>query len=407
MRIKGEVFSNLKRAGVILLAACMIFTFPPRLALAAHGQGDGALDNPGHMRSLDESLRTNWITAFMKFSEQMSAVMMEQMVAVGAFLDAKLQLETQLLFQEKTAQAHKDYHPDMTMCRIGTNIRSLAASEDIADENARLLNMTMLRRGLLAESGATAEGPDTDLAARLRQFKTVYCDPHDANGYLERICKLSEAGKGRANKDINYTRTLEGRYTLDIDFTDDKTTPDEEDILALAKNLFNYYSFDRIPPDLLRQEYVIDDFLDMRSAMAIRGIAHNSFSHLVGQRAAGSGLSAPFMRNFLLEMGVPEEEVAGFIGEKPSYFAQMEVLTHKMFENPQFYVNLYTKPVNVERIGVSLQALKLMQDRDRYEASLRREMLISLLLELKIRDLQNTVTSTTIRSIDLSPGNNI
>jgi hypothetical protein len=71
----------------------------------------------------------------------------------------------------------------------------------------------------------------------------------------------------------------------------------------------------------------------------------------------------------------------------------MDILTHKIFESPEFFTNLYTTPANVERIGVTLQALTLMQNRDRYEASLRREMLLSLILELGLRERQEAVVN--------------
>jgi hypothetical protein len=92
-------------------------------------------------------------------------------------------------------------------------------------------------------------------------------------------------------------------------------------------------------------------------------------------------------------LGVPDADVDAFMGQNPSYYAQMEVLTHKIFENEGFFTNLYTTPANVARIGVALQALKLMQDRDRFESSLRREMLLSQILELQIRERQGRVLS--------------
>ena len=101
----------------------------------------------------------------------------------------------------------------------------------------------------------------------------------------------------------------------------------------------------------------------------------------------GIDIHAPVLN----QLGVPDTEIDAFLGQNPSYFAQMEVLTHKLFEDPEFFVNLYDTPANVERIGVTLQALKLMQDRDRFESSLRREMLLSLILELQIRDRQGRV----------------
>jgi len=76
-----------------------------------------------------------------------------------------------------------------------------------------------------------------------------------------------------------------------------------------------------------------------------------------------------------------EEQIDEMLGERPSYYAQMEVLTKKIYQSPNFFTNLYDKPANVERIGASLDAIGLMNQRDRFESILRREMLSAILVE--------------------------
>ena len=72
----------------------------------------------------------------------------------------------------------------------------------------------------------------------------------------------------------------------------------------------------------------------------------------------------------------------------------MEFLTRKMYQNPNFYTNLYDKPTNVKRIGAAMKAIKLMQDRDIQAALQRREMLMSMMLELKLRKESDEVYDT-------------
>ena len=76
-----------------------------------------------------------------------------------------------------------------------------------------------------------------------------------------------------------------------------------------------------------------------------------------------------------------EEQIDEILGERPSYYAQMEVLTKKIYQSPNFYTNLYDKPANVKRIGASIDAITIMNQRDRFESLLRREMLTSVLVE--------------------------
>jgi hypothetical protein len=193
---------------------------------------------------------------------------------------------------------------------------------------------------------------------------------------------------------VNYPAAVENALTLALD------TPDgARDILALSKNLFANDTFGRVPERVLQMEESKDEFQDMRSVHAMRGVAFNSFAHIAGARTAGTAQAGPFMDNILVDLGLTPAEAREFLGENPSYFAQMEVMTKKIFQGPAFFTNLYDKPENVERIGVSIQALKLMHDRDRYESALRREMLISLILELKLRAAQDVINNSILNNI--------
>ena len=63
----------------------------------------------------------------------------------------------------------------------------------------------------------------------------------------------------------------------------------------------------------------------------------------------------------------------------------MEILAKKIYQNPDFYVNLYDTPANVARKKVALRAIELMLDRAIYESQIRQEMVMSVLLSSKLR----------------------
>jgi len=69
----------------------------------------------------------------------------------------------------------------------------------------------------------------------------------------------------------------------------------------------------------------------------------------------------------------------------------MELLTKKIYQNPDFYTNLYDKPANVSRKGVAMQAIGLMQKFDMLKSTLRKEASLSVLLELAVTDEQNDI----------------
>jgi hypothetical protein len=349
-----------------------------------------------------KNIVNNYVTALMMATRQFSAVMMHQAMIFGTFLDAKYGLETTREFQKLTAEAHKDYHPSEQMCRFGTFMRSVERTGRKTAYDKQALSKSLMNVYLNTKNASTAEGIANDTDARVRQFRNVYCDPQDNNGGLNWICdrdqKLPNDDVGatdavRMNKDIDFGRTVEFPLTLDIDYSDEEDTPDEQDVIALARNL---YWPDMIEPGLAEQmSDKRDEYMDFRRLAAINNVAQNSFTSHVAMKARSepeiekSGWR--FMKSLLLQFGLKEEEIDEMVGEYPSYYAQMEILTKKIYQDPDFYTHLYDKPANVARIGVAIDAIRLMQNRDFYEANLRREMLTSLMVESELEKSVNVI----------------
>ncbi|MGH1398081.1 MAG: hypothetical protein ACRBCT_02595 [Alphaproteobacteria bacterium] len=375
----------------------------------------------------------NILPALMLMSEQLTAVGMKQVEVIGTFIDAKHQMETQQTFGELRARAHKDYHPSVGMCEFGSSIKSLAASERIGEMNSTIMAQRSMDRML---GNANTSGAGEDTKSRLKQFREVYCDISDNNNGLALMCDHDNAPGGnsggadplRFNKDIDITRTLDAPWSLDVNFTDggSASTPDEQDVLALAANLYGSEVLYRPgielkPLDDLANTPNIDEskivtpaqtaYLDARAVMAKRSVAENSFNAIVGEKSSGTVGSRQFLEALLKELGMEDtgsnvktsngnkSELDALLGDNPSYYAQMEVLTKKLYQNPDFYTNLYDKPANVERKGVALQAIGLMQKFDLFKSYLRNEATMSILLELAVADIQEEI-ETEMGDID-------
>lgn len=360
-----------------------------------------------HQLWMMQELFTKYILPpVMLMTEQMTAVAAQQTMIIGTFIDAKHQLETQRLMQELQVQAHKDYQPSEEFCWFGTNVRSLAATEQIARFNKEALSARQLSRHLGNASMAGAVERDQDKLARWNKFTTTYCDPKD-NAYdpaepdsgLALACGATGGGKtARINIDIDYTRLIDEPRTLDVFYHDAASTPNnaEEDVMALGNNLYGHNVLTRkIDKELLKNPKAQRLYLALRSVAAKRGVAENSFNSIVALKSAGSSdLAAPgsasktreFLAAVMVELGVPPAEVGSIIGENPSYYAQLEILAKKIFQNPDFYASLYDKPANVARKAVALKAIELMLDRAIFESQLRQEMAASVLLSARLRD---------------------
>ncbi len=344
---------------------------------------------------------------FMQMGSQLSAVGTHQVMAIGMFFDAQEQMETQRLLQQLHARANKDYQPSRGMCEFGTRIQSLASSERIGEANLRILSERSTDRFLGNKDTSAAGGTAGDVTVRLDQFQSVYCDSRNNNNSLAYICPevaLSATPAPddtvieRFNRDIDYQKTIENTLTIDFDLSAGGTpSTGDEDVLAMANNLYGFDAFDRADPAALQN--LPDDelssaqeaYLAMRAVVAKTKVAENSFNALVAMKGAGTDGSREFIDAYLQELGVPAAEIDQFLGENPSYHAQMEILTKTAYQSPLFYTNLYDKPANVKRKEVAMQAIGLIQKFDLLKSYLRTEASLSILLELSVQQLQRKI----------------
>lgn len=367
------------------------------------------------------------LPSMMLSAEQFSVVAMQQAMSVGMFIDAEIQMDSQRLLQELRAQAHKDYHPSIGVCEFGSMMKSMATTEIKGEAQAVILSQRSLDRQLGQVDVAGTYGGSLSRSGRINQFRVKFCNVMDRGSALTSFCDedirwddgdFAGEQRGRTDKDVDYFNLFDAPRTMTIDLTnteiiettDDINNEDEEHFIAMAANLFGHDNFARIPPRILEEragQKVTNSqqaYLDMRSIIAKRSVAENSFYSIAALKAEGnrrevSGStttdpmrSRQYMIHVLRELGVPTSaEALTLLGENPSYYAQMEILTKKMYQNPDFYTNLYDKPANIERKATAMQAIKLMQKFDMLESFIRNEASTSILLELAIIDLQKEI----------------
>ena len=239
-------------------------------------------------------------------------------------------------------------------------------SDQVSKVNSVILSEALLSRSLdpKEQIDIVGHGRDTDMNARIAQYIKNYCNQNDDDKLLKTLCPTAPPA-ARINRDIDYTSLVNTPLTLNIDFTDTTLTNDEEDVLAMSRNLFNHNTMDTIGEDILglgplssmgAAKWV---YQNARSLQAVRGVAENSFAHIVGMKAKGGATVYPYMSEILQELGMPVGDMTAFLGANPSYFAQMDMLTKRIYTAPDFFVNLFTQPANVERMGATLQAIKL------------------------------------------------
>lgn len=361
---------------------------------------------------------TAWMTGFFAIhigpqlnavAHQMTTVIAHQTHAIGRFFDATIQLEVQREFQRLTLQAHKDYHPSYGMCTFGTAVRNLASADARVRAAKSVLDEQSLRRQLGSMGTSASAGARIDRQNRLGQFRDRFCNYHDNNKItnlpglaaipgtgLESVCAAAVPNR-TLNSDVDFGRTVGLARTIAFDPADPAIDAAEPDIFALSRNLYAHEPLQGLTASLLAGNNNNQKlYMDLRSLAAKRSLAENSFSSVValkaiGEPGAGAAGTRPYLEALLQELGMGDEEARAYLGERPSYLAQLEVLAQKMYQRESFYVDLYDKPANVERKKVAMQAIGSILNRDIYNSNLRAEAMMSMLLELKLIPAQKAV----------------
>lgn len=378
--------------------------------LPIEGEDQGTERIGEHQEFIWQLWFDNFLPVWMDMAEQMTNVAMWHTFAIGTFLDAKIQLETQAVLQERMAEVHKRYQPSVGMCVFGTNIRSLAATERNSKLVSHTLNQRLLDRLLGTEGGSGVTGPQEEQTGRVRYFLNHVCDRFDNNrlhnnpatGFAN-ICQSgTPRADGTVNLDIDFTRLIMNPRTLNVDFVNlGNANNQARHVFNLGSNLFGHKIPAAVHISSDTQTSLHSQMLDIRAAIAKRSVAQTSYSALVGLKARGTANSGTdtmqYMTLLLEELGIPKNDVADFIGERPSYYAQLEVLAKKIYQNPDFYRELYDKPENTRRKGVAMSAINSMLDREIFDSQLRAEAMISQLLELKVQQVQDEVEDSFSR----------
>jgi hypothetical protein len=343
-----------------------------------------------------------------RMTAQFTSTAYMQTAIIGSFFDATIQQESQLALQALQAEAVKDYAPSKAMCSMGTATRSLAASEAKSRANQIALSARGMQRQLGAANTIASGGPSTDKRYRANQFIKTYCATADNNNGLGQMCGSSGPAH-KQNMDIDFIRTIAAPMTIKMDLTNDQLETsqngaDEEDVMALASNLYAQDVFEHISRAKLRVPRNQESYLELRSLAAKRNVAMNSYNAIAGMKASGSGASDKYLENIAKQLGVEgDEKLDKYLGENPSYYAQMEFLTKKLYQDPGFVADLVDRPANVKRQQAAMMSFELMQQRDIYKSMRRSEMLLSVLLELQLMKNQEQVEDS-LRGITQTTG---
>jgi hypothetical protein len=313
-------------------------------------------------------------------------------------MDASTLVDTQRDVQVLSTKTLQNYTPSEQICRFGTLSRSLSASEARVDANKLVLSEVGLSRNLGTMSNIASAGRGLDNESRIRMFVEKFCDLNDSNSGLTEICQIATpVADLNHNRDVDFNRTLDDKLTINADFTNATWTQEESNTIGLAHYLYGH----RQPAKRISYSELNESsgtaglYSEYRSVTARRAAAQNSYNTLAAMKAAGSGASDDYMRAVLTQLGLPTADANRYLQAQnstdpavnASYYAQMDILAKKLYQDPAFFAGLMDSKTNVRRTSAAIQGVGLMQGRDMYRSMERSEMLLGLLVQLEARKM--------------------
>lgn len=353
-----------------------------------------------YMRDLWPKIRT----ALQQLSDELRNPALFGIGPRGAFTDAQTFSQTMTSLNKQTSTSIATETPSEQICRFGTLSASLAKSDDTSRAVQmglanQMLQREMMRTGMAAsfeDAVGDKLGRSSDKSSRYAQYEKTFCDPKHSN-QAAGTTKCLATTDARQDRDIDSTRSLYNPLTLNLDFSTAGLTADEENVMALASNLFAHdlpigfgkADFEAILSDNgSASDSRKERLMDYRSIAAKRTVAQNSFAALAAMKAQGSGGSATYMKQMVGYLGLDAASQTALLGDNPSYYAQMELLTRKLYQSPEFYANLMESNANIARQQSAMEGIALMQDRDIHNSLKRSEMVLSTLLETYLAQQQ-------------------
>lgn len=376
--------------------------------------------------------------AMQDMADTVTAAALMQAHALGAVMDAEQQLETQLLLQERMAEAHRDYSPGENVCAFGSNSGSLPWASEQVEDKRKMLSRWSLRRELGHAQVLGAEGTFSDTLGRVDQMKKAFCNPADMHMGFDQICNptvtisftsgttpfsvgdevgksvfqaakqtLNATGAGDIDASFGLASSFAGNLSgeildnADIDvsslfrvsnlklwpnpdpscITEEQLETERAPWLTQINLLSSPDLVMRIPQPLLVRNITTQyDYMDFRALTAQRNVAAASLHALYAMKSPSTRVP-------------PGGAACDPLDEGPSYDEIMETATKKFILDAGFFVELMDKPTEILRQDVTIQAYDLMQTYDLLESKLRTEMMLSQLLELELEKEQARLTN--------------
>ena len=301
---------------------------------------------------------------------QLSGYTAQSARAITGALDSQTRLQAQIAREAAETEAMRARRPSRGACEGITGLSGLAAT-DRASAQARAIT-AVTETGRIAGDRAIVDRPGA-AAGDTARFETL----------MRRYCNA-----GRAGEDPDLCRGEHAMHGADLHagtLFDRRTFASEEELRAaieLSRNLAAPVVHDPPPMSSADTDRERRRVLLARAADARTALAADYFGEARALRAPGAALGAWAAA----VAGVSGRDAAG---TPVSRYELLELLASRRFEDPDWFVRLQAMSAeNLLRELVTLQAISLMLDWQRYRGDERRGAIDAASLALAAEEMR-------------------
>lgn len=347
--------------------------------------GGGGFD-PAIVAGLAGMVAGTYGSSLKSMTDQISSVKLSQMMNIGSIMDSSKQIDTQRRLQTAKSDAVNRSRPSQQMCEIA----SVNQGKQMAESKAGVSKANV--RNSLAANNVNRKGTmagENDYVKMQNRFSKVMesgqADPaaNGVSGYGELQKSVGTDKHYNAHVDAQ-ARLAQPSVLKNVDFSDDVTTPEEENTMSLVHNLYGQ-DYPTIPGY---------DGYSLAPIQARDSIVNEVASDYVSKKTISHNEEdTSYMKAVYRKQGMSEDAIDAELGQGASLYAQQEILNNYSVYDADGVTDLGEGPAQIEQQRFAALALQNAQNFEILKEMHKREQLLAIILEAELQKYQDKLTT--------------
>jgi hypothetical protein len=283
----------------------------------------------------------DWLLALKDMTAQLSGSLNDGTRHLDSLFDSSNETQNERSLQEIEHTAKKQYQTTDEGCRFDTSARYMGSAMRTGQFVSQGMTKDLNTVGNNLKTTPGGKGSATLRQDRWQVYQSTFCDAVSNDG----APGCTSAGT-RPNADIQPSKTLFGKETIDMANVDDRHA-----VQALNYNITGFDIPDPMQPQVLTTPNGKEQRLRNRHYLAQMDAVESLVTSLVGERTPGP--ASPEIKALRIKLGVTDAS------DTPSEREIRQSVVEQLWD-PNYWVDLGDAPSTTQQKEVYLQAYNLM-----------------------------------------------